>query len=146
MGFSVDKSYRVCAPAVVSEVIDGEAIIMDLRSGNYFSADGSGALVWQAIAEGCGREAILAWAADAFDAEPARLTADIDAFIAQLTQHGLVEVEDAAASSPTPASLVRGAYRTPVLSIYTDMQDLLLLDPIHDVDEAGWPTRKVDEG
>ena len=24
---------------------------------------------------------------------------------------------------------------------FTDMQDLLLLDPIHDVDETGWPVR-----
>ena len=31
----------------------------------------------------------------------------------------------------------------PVLNKYSDMQDLLLLDPIHDVDEeAGWPTNK----
>ena len=141
----MDKSYRVCAPAVVSEVIDGEAIIMDLRSGNYFSADGSGALVWQAIAEGCGRGAILAWASDAFDAEAGRMAADIDAFIAQLTEHGLVEAEDAEAPTSSPAPVTRGVYRAPVLSIYTDMQDLLLLDPIHEVDEAGWPTRKLDE-
>jgi len=141
----VDKSYRVCAPAVVSEVIDGEAIIMDLRSGNYFSADGSGALVWQAVADGCGREAILAWAAEAFDIDPARATDDIDAFLAQLTEHGLVEAADVAEPTPSPAPIARGPYRAPVLTIYTDMQDLLLLDPIHDVDEAGWPTRKVDE-
>jgi hypothetical protein len=140
----VDKSYRVCAPAVVSEVIDGEAIIMDLRSGHYFSADGSGALVWQAVADGCGRAAILAWAAEAFDAEPARVSADIDAFLAQLTEHGLVEAQEVEVA-PAPAPVARGAYRTPVLAVYTDMQDLLLLDPIHDVDEAGWPTRKVDE-
>ncbi|HEY3812802.1 MAG TPA: PqqD family protein [Caulobacteraceae bacterium] len=141
----MDKSYRVCAPAVVSEVIDGEAIIMDLRSGHYFSADGSGALVWQAVADGCGRAAILAWATEAFDAEPERVSADIDAFLAQLTEHGLVEAKDADAGTPAPAPVARGAYRTPTLAVYTDMQDLLLLDPIHDVDEAGWPTRKVDE-
>jgi hypothetical protein len=26
-----------------------------------------------------------------------------------------------------------------VLQKYTDMADLLLLDPIHEVDEQGWP-------
>jgi hypothetical protein len=29
-----------------------------------------------------------------------------------------------------------------VLERYTDMQELLLLDPIHDVDQTGWPRRK----
>jgi hypothetical protein len=27
------------------------------------------------------------------------------------------------------------------MSVYTDMEELLLLDPIHDVDETGWPVR-----
>jgi hypothetical protein len=35
------------------------------------------------------------------------------------------------------------AFTQPVLEVYTDMQDLLLLDPIHEVDEeAGWPSPK----
>jgi hypothetical protein len=33
----------------------------------------------------------------------------------------------------------------PLLRKYTDMRDLLLLDPIHDVDEQGWPVRKLTE-
>ncbi len=33
----------------------------------------------------------------------------------------------------------RPAFEAPVLESYSDMQDLLLLDPIHDVDDAGWP-------
>jgi len=31
------------------------------------------------------------------------------------------------------------AYAPPVLETFSDMQDLLLLDPIHEVDDAGWP-------
>jgi hypothetical protein len=26
-----------------------------------------------------------------------------------------------------------------MLEVFTDMEDLLLLDPIHDVGDAGWP-------
>jgi hypothetical protein len=33
-------------------------------------------------------------------------------------------------------------FHTPTLAKFTDMQDLLLLDPIHDVDKTGWPARK----
>jgi hypothetical protein len=32
-----------------------------------------------------------------------------------------------------------------VLGVHPDMQDLLLLDPIHDVDEVGWPTPAARE-
>jgi len=38
-------------------------------------------------------------------------------------------------------------FDAPVLHSYTDMQDVLLLDPIHDVDETGWPSsRNVPPG
>jgi hypothetical protein len=34
-------------------------------------------------------------------------------------------------------------YAKPELQVYSDMKDLLLLDPIHDVSEEGWPIRPV---
>ena len=30
-------------------------------------------------------------------------------------------------------------YGLPALERFTDMEDLLLLDPVHDVEEMGWP-------
>ena len=33
-------------------------------------------------------------------------------------------------------------YAAPKLATYSDLQDLLLLDPIHDVDETGWPAAR----
>jgi hypothetical protein len=32
----------------------------------------------------------------------------------------------------------------PCLHKYTDMQELLLIDPIHDVDDYGWPIIKKE--
>ena len=34
-------------------------------------------------------------------------------------------------------------FEAPRLTKYTDMRDLLVLDPIHDVDESGWPARRA---
>ena len=36
-------------------------------------------------------------------------------------------------------------FEAPVLYTYTDMAELLLLDPIHDVDETGWPKPASEE-
>ncbi|MBX3014591.1 MAG: hypothetical protein KF832_23935 [Caldilineaceae bacterium] len=61
-----------------------------------------------------------------------------------------VERIDAPATLPlsTWVSRPRGqrpshTFETPVLNEFTDMQERLLLDPIHEVDHAGWPHRKV---
>ena len=37
------------------------------------------------------------------------------------------------------ASSTRVAFEAPVLEKYTDMQTLLLVDPVHEVDDRGWP-------
>ena len=56
----------------------------------------------------------------------------------------------ARADRPTPSTAlpdvkVNGGFDEPVLHKYEDMKDMLLLDPIHDVDdEAGWPQPKSD--
>ena len=54
--------YRVRDVDVVSEIIDEEAIIMDLSTGVYFSADGVGAVIWDGVA--CGFEVTEIKAAD----------------------------------------------------------------------------------
>jgi hypothetical protein len=40
--------------------------------------------------------------------------------------------------------MLPGAFQPPTLESYNDMQDLLLLDPIHDVDDMGWPQKAPD--
>jgi hypothetical protein len=38
----------------------------------------------------------------------------------------------------------RKEFEAPVLHKYIDMKDLLLLDPIHETDETGWPSASSD--
>ena len=69
------------------------------------------------------------------------------AFVAELLARKLViETERASpadGAATEPRSVDRAAFVPPALTIYEDMADLLLLDPIHDVDEAGWPMPKA---
>jgi len=44
-----------------------------------------------------------------------------------------------AAPAATQVPVITGAWVAPRLEKFTDLQTLLLLDPIHDVDEQGWP-------
>lgn len=136
-----DTAFRVRTPSVVSEVIDGEAIIMDMRSGNYFSAEGVGALIWQAICDGASTSAILSWVGQAY---PAAANPDAaSAFIDELVARELIEPGPAEAEPSFPLSNLPD-WTPPTLAAHEDMQDLITLDPIHDVDEVGWPVRKTE--
>ena len=137
------RFFRVNAPAVVSEIIDGEAVIMNLVTGNYFSAPDTGAVIWAWIEQGAGMDQIQHNLSLTFDVSDTELSAALDKFIAELLENMLIvdtgTVSDQHASAFVPASGPRVPFVPPVLGIHTDMQDMLLLDPIDDVDATGWP-------
>jgi hypothetical protein len=145
-----DRQFVINAPAVVSEIIDGEVVIMNLTSGNYYSSDNVGAVIWGWIEGGKTLRNIeqllsLRYAADAED-----LTAALTVFVDRLIAEKLVrEIELVPTLATDNGHALKGAagggrFVAPELHVYTDMQDLLLLDPIHDVDEAGWPRPRDD--
>lgn len=134
------RQYVVNSPHVVGEVIDDEAVIIDLQSGRYFNTRASGALIWAGIEQGATIEALAAQLAARFDIAPAEAAEQALAFVAILEGHGLVRAGQAAAAIPaSPEALGREVFAVPQLGIHSDLDDLLRLDPIHDVDAAGWP-------
>ena len=136
--------YRLNAPDVMQETIDGEVIIVHVVTGAYYSLVGSGATIWRELLRGRDQSAIL----DRFvlENDPLRGTvaAEVDAFVAALLDERLVEHR--AEDSPEGAvddghGEGTAAYAAPSLQKYTDMEELLLVDPIHEVDPSGWPAK-----
>jgi hypothetical protein len=111
---------------VIDETIDGEVVAIDLETGTYYSLRATGALVWAGI------DARVAVADIA-----AGIGIGIDALIADLEAESLIRP---ATEPPTPWSCEPDPDApAPELERFTDLEDLLLLDPIHDVDAEGWP-------
>ena len=134
------------ASHVVHETIDGEAILIHLGTGTYYSLEGVGAEVWEAAAVGADPDELLAAAHERYDADPAEVGAELRRLLDELLREELL-VEDGIAPNGTrprfPAG--RAPFTAPVLHVYTDMQGFMLVDPLHEVDEsAGWPHAKSD--
>lgn len=115
--------------AVAAKVIDGEAIIMNLTNGAYYSMTGVGGHIWSCIESSMTEGAILESMLKryAVDAESAR--EDLERLISSLQDDGLVLVTG---EKEMTGHLERGgseAYEAPVLNKYTEMADLLALDP-----------------
>jgi hypothetical protein len=143
---------RVNAPQVIHEMIDGEVIIINLTSGNYYSLKGCGAEVWELIQESPGTAApeVVAALAARFDTSAAEIEAPVLSFLDELRAEELIaDAETDGAPTPVlPGAGTNGRpadeFRAPVLEKYTDMQDLVLLDPVHEVDTTGWPQPRPD--
>jgi len=141
----LSEKLRVNTPNVVHETIDGEAILLDLNTGNYFSLDGSGAVIWDFIDKyGLWSKAIEIM--KSANTESENLISDsVTAFVQELFDERLVVamldgVDDAIAPEIEEQLKTTACnFTPPKVNKYSDMQDLLLLDPIHEVDEKGWP-------
>ncbi len=134
--------YQQNAPKVVSEVIDGELVLIDFDSGSYFSSNLLGARIWELIEQGQPIDVIQKTVAALYSHESLDLSSSTLGFVEQLIDKNLIvaaepripPVEISPCSDP-----IQPVNEGPVLQEFEDMQELLLLDPIHDTDEAGWP-------
>ena len=138
-------SLVVNASHVVHETIDGEAILIHLGTGTYYSLDGVGAEVWGLLAAGADRETMLAAAGQRYDGDPTEVERGLASLVGELLREGLlVEGEPQPTADPPRLPSGQVPFAPPVLNIYTDMQEFMLVDPLHEVDEtAGWPHAKT---
>ena len=141
---------RVNSPHVIHETIDGEVIVINLASGNYYSVKGAGADVWDVIesSPGADQNTIAAAVAARFGRASDDVALEIGDFLDALRREELVAAtgNGAAASMSPPNGAGNGSkpFEPPLLEKYTDMQDLVLLDPVHEVGSTGWPAPKPD--
>ena len=140
---TMSRTYEI-APEVIHENIDGEVLAIDNRTGTYFSMRDVAAMVWELIGSGLSSTDISQHLASLHDGEGEQIVREVLRFISELAEQGLITARsaDADAAAPLPAAVAGGqAFVPPVLEAFHDMQDLLLFDPIHEVDASGWPNR-----
>jgi hypothetical protein len=136
-------------PGVIHETIDGETIVIHMGSGTYYSLVGASATVWELIEQ----QATVEEIADALTRRYETPRGDVEGAVRRLVDE--LRQEDLVAPGAGPAGTSRGragaeiasfAPRGPLPALrfekYTDMQDLVRLDPVHEVGEAGWPDRR----
>ena len=139
--------YHVNVPRVVHETIDGEVVIINLDTGSHYSLDGVGAAIWNRLEQSAAPSEIAGWLAEHYKKLASEMEPVVQALTDQLqAEELLVPLAPAAppAAHSNGATVLPPAFVLPVLHKHNDMQDLLLLDPIHEVDETGWPTVKKD--
>jgi len=99
----------------IGDTIGDDTILINLKSGAYYSLTTIGGLVWAKVLGG-----------------EIEFSSDEAPGLAAMTAEGIFEGASVAAlSAEVDASIA--------FLKYTEMSELLLADPIHEVDEDGWP-------
>jgi hypothetical protein len=133
--------HRINNPSVISESIDGEVVVIHLATGTYYSLQGTAARIWDAAAAGHTPDEVVADLAGTFTTDGVDVRAEVDAFLTALVAEGLLVAGEVDPSAPPLEAIASpGPWTTPVLETFTDMQDLIRLDPVHEVEPTrGWP-------
>src|SRR5919205_1080396 len=96
---------RVNSPNVIYETIEGEVILIDLKTGTYYSLRDAGAVIWQAIEHGAGEDEIQAALALRYEGSADEMREAVRRLLAELEAEGLIRAEseaDAPATRPPP--------------------------------------------
>lgn len=115
-----------------------EIVLVNLETGVYFTAKGSGPVALRALRAGMVPEDLYRAVEAQSGAERA---SEVRAFTEQLLAEGILTVDETAGAPPAGAADL-ALDEAPVLQKFDDVSDLIKLDPIHDVSDLGWPHTK----
>lgn len=148
----IAKLYQINTPNIVHEIIDGEAIIINMEKGHYYSLRSTGAEIWASIVRGMSIGEIVHKLSEQYEGEGIEIKTAVDNLIIELLGEDMIipVATEGGAKNPSQEEsqpinkTVPNKFEIPVLEKYTDMEELLLLDPIHEVDQMGWPNMALD--
>jgi len=129
---------------VISDVFGDEVVLVNLELGIYYSLRGSATPIWIRLYNQYSPSEILADLIQVYQVAEQDLLADINQFFTRLLELKIIENSTATEKKTIDFVATENLidYASPVLETFSDMQEILLLDPVHDVDKSGWPISK----
>jgi hypothetical protein len=145
-----DTGFRINSLPFAHQTIDGEVVIVDVENGTYYSLRDTGAEVWSLLESGAGLQEIVRELGRRYQTGPGEIEAGVARLLTELQQEGILTPDPAAGAmsgrgADDLAGTPKPTFARPVLERFTDMKDLLLLDPIHEGGDVGWPIIKYPD-
>ncbi len=134
--------FSVEPPNIVSNNFDGEIIIADYENGVYYSLIETAADIWLGLRSGRSAGDVAAVMAKLYPASSSEVAEIVLSCVSQLTTAGVIRALAAPADVTDWSPAARSEFLPPQVERFDELKDLLLLDPVHDTAEVGWPVRK----
>lgn len=132
---------------VVHDLIDNEIILVHLEKGHYYSLLDVGRTIWECICAGQSVDQINTSIDQMYDARTEEISDASSNLVNELINEEIIRVK---ADDPDGNKVVlleqlqreeKLPFTNAKLEKCTDLERLLLLDPVHEVDEQGWPNK-----
>ena len=137
--------FRINSPKVIHQIFETEVVVVHLETGSYYSVEGPGIDIWRMLEQRRDADDIVeSFTRGANGCADGNAQA-VRAFLQNAADEALIVPDEAAATNGFAPqnghhlATLDLAATPPRIQKFTDMRDLLLLDPIHELDETGWP-------
>lgn len=138
--------YQLNEKKMFFDIADGQAVVINFVSGMYYGTTALGSVILERLVKGCASEEI-AGAVKALPGCPEDFDIQFSAFIMKLKDKEILldgETHPGGGEEIGEMALTDGFDLT--LDEFSEVQDLILADPVHDVDvEQGWPFFKEEQ-
>jgi hypothetical protein len=146
----MSAAYIIRPSGVAHETIDGETVIIDMQQGTYYRLEGAASVAWENLSSGATVEQLSANLAARFVGDTAAIGTQVAEFLEALRAFNLIVPLDGKEPVATPKlenaipKLANTGTTFPGLAVhrFTDLQELFWIDPVHEVDDTGWPTTR----
>ena len=140
-------AYALNDSKMFMDIADGIAIVINSETGIYYGLNGFGTIVLEALTKGTDTNVILK-KIQSVQGAPADLEKDFSSFIEELVKNELLIPASVQGSDFEPdEKIVAGDQFKMEIKPYSDAQEMLLADPIHEVKESvGWTPEKESIG
>ena len=142
--------YQIDRSIVVYEMFDNEVVIINLDNGNYYSYDGVGVEIWNQLTKKNSIDNISQSLSNIYPSvQSDDLKIIINKSIADLENENLLisskiknnQERNTSVEANQDSRVDHNGVKIPTLQRFTDMQDFLLVDPIHEIDYEKWPEK-----
>jgi len=130
--------FRVNVPSVIHETVEAETIIVNLDTGSYYDVNHVGAYILELVERGAASDQLSTCVMNRYQLDHDSARSAVNGLVQELLAEEIIVSENARENGggiPAGEPVVTPDSRRfvmPVLNKHTDMQDLLLLDPVHE--------------
>ncbi len=131
------QSFKISSSKIIFETIEDNTLIINLEVGHYFNLNSTGSAIWKLLILGIPSNVISEELSARYDLDALQINNDLSQFIGSLKMEGILvenqmpEGTQSIGEEAYPTGETR-TYETPNFIKYTDMEALLLADPIHE--------------
>ena len=139
----MSKNYQVSTSGIAFEQFSDEFVIVNLPEGHYYSLRNSAFFMFQFLVQGANSKSIAKELSQHFDISEEKALLKSEDFIQELKKYKLLIPTEKSQILDIPIPKSKDTFLDPKIEMFDDMKELLILDPVHDVNpQEGWPLKK----